>query len=88
MRTSSVRRWFLPFTSYSRQPSDGKLGTIVYENIGRPFDGVNGRFTSRNTYRLVQHKGPKLALQVILGIMVLCAAVAHRLVDMRRTLLR
>ena len=52
------------------------------------FHKIHGNVTTWNTYRLVQHRGPKIALQILLGTMVLCAALAYRLVDMRRTLLR
>jgi hypothetical protein len=36
--------------------------------------------------RLTQHKGPKIVLQVFLGIMVVCGAVAYFLVDTKEVL--
>lgn len=63
------------------------LNAYSREDHESGLDRVGGKITSWNTYRLVQNKGPKIALQVLLSVMVLCAALAYRLVDMRRTLL-
>lgn len=78
---NAVNRMYARYTAqflnaYSRE--DYEIGS----------DRVSGKITSWNTYRLVQHRGPKTALQVLLSVMVFCAALAYRLVDMRRTLLR
>ena len=65
--------------------------------VGLEYDSINGtvtapvfqeRLETQNIYRVVQHKVPKITLQILLGIMAVCAALAYYLVDMRHTLIR
>ncbi|KAH7304741.1 hypothetical protein B0I35DRAFT_400873 [Stachybotrys elegans] len=49
-------------------------------------DPFEGTLTTRNGLRLSQNAAPKLALQVILGLMVLCAIVSRLLLPLRKLL--
>lgn len=64
------------------------LNAYSREDYESGLDRVGRKITSWNTYRFIRHKGPKIALQVLLSVMVLCAPLAYRLVNMRGTLLR
>ncbi|KAJ3476471.1 hypothetical protein NLG97_g9120 [Lecanicillium saksenae] len=50
------------------------------EGLGKRATGITGTMRVPGRRRLVQNAAPKIALQVLLGVMVLCLAVARPLI--------
>lgn len=74
---------FLNTNSRTTAPTSGST-----TQTAAPPQLYNGTVSSHNQYRVIQHRGPKTALQVLLGLMVFCIALACWMVDTREVLVR